>query len=215
MCQSSVRNNEIADFDLVFCMIGRACCGDGFSIFSSSNGIVMTCGDAASGCLGQGDDQSLSKPKLIEALLHVDVASIACGDHHVAIVGTKGEVYTWGDGTQGKLGLGNEDSHILPQEVPFSEPVNVREVFCGEDGTMFLTDEGIAWACGSNKNNKLGLNNRQGFIAALKHAFNPVCVIAESPFSHLCELFSIKMYGKINCLYVLCFLTPVSDLKYI
>ena len=152
----------------------RACCGDGFSVFSSNNGIVMTCGDAASGCLGHGDDQSLTKPKLIEALLHVDVAYIACGDHHVAIVGTKGEVYTWGNGTSGKLGLGTEESHALPQQVTFSESVNVREVFCGNTGTMFLTDEGIAWACGSNKSNKLGLNNRQGFIAALKHAFNPV-----------------------------------------
>ena len=143
-------------------------------MFSSNNGIVMTCGDASSGCLGHTEGQSLNKPKLIEGLLHVDVMSIACGTEHVAVVGNNGEVYTWGNGTHGKLGLGNEENYTLPKQVSFSEPVNVKEVFGSETGTMFLTDEGIVWACGSNKNNRLGLNNRQGFLAALKQAFTKV-----------------------------------------
>lgn len=168
----------------------------------------MTCGDAASGCLGHGDDQSLTKPKLIEALLHVDVSSIACGDNHVAIVGTKGQVYTWGHGACGKLGLGNEESHALPQQVSFSAAVNVKEVFCGDTGTMFLTDEGIAWACGSNKSNKLGLNNRQGFIAALKHAFNPVSSTSHKhdfiPTSFWTEGLSIQNHFFTCCRYELC-----------
>jgi len=47
----------------------RACCGDGFSVFSSDNGIVLTCGDGSAGCLGHGDWLSISRPRLIEALL--------------------------------------------------------------------------------------------------------------------------------------------------
>ena len=47
----------------------RACCGQGFSVFSSDNGIVMTCGDGTSGCLGHGDWCSTSRPRLIEDLL--------------------------------------------------------------------------------------------------------------------------------------------------
>lgn len=143
-------------------------------MFASSNGIVMTCGDGASGCLGYDEGESLNKPKLIEALLHVDVMAIACGNQHVAIVGNNGEVYTFGNGAHGKLGLGSEENHALPQRVTFSEPVNVKEVFCGESGTMFLTDIGSVWACGSNTSNRLGLNNRQGFLAALKQAFKKV-----------------------------------------
>lgn len=152
----------------------RAACGDGFSVFGSSNGIVITCGDGQSGCLGHGDDNSLSKPKLIEALLHIDVVSIACGPQHVAVVGSNGEAYTWGNGSHGRLGLGNEENRAVPQKVNFSEQVNITEVFCGETGTMFLTDVGSVWACGNNKYNKLGLNNRQGVIATIKSAFNKV-----------------------------------------
>ena len=50
-------------------VVFRACCGDGFSVFASDNGIIMTCGDGLQGCLGHGDRASTSKPRLIEALL--------------------------------------------------------------------------------------------------------------------------------------------------
>ena len=39
----------------------------------------------------------------------VDVVSIACGAHHVAVVGSDGEVFTWGRGGAGRLGQGNEE----------------------------------------------------------------------------------------------------------
>lgn len=61
-----------------------------------------------------------------------------------------------------------------PQELTIEEPVVIRDVFCGVDGTMFLTDVGSVFACGSNAENKLGLNNRQGFIMAMKNIFTKV-----------------------------------------
>ena len=53
----------------------------------------------------------------------------------------------------------------------------VREVKCGVDGTMLLTDVGCLLACGNNDNNKLGLNNRQGFLMAMKNIFTKVIQI--------------------------------------
>lgn len=64
-----------------------------------------------------------------------------------------------------------------PQELRIEEPVVIRDVFCWVDGTMFLTDVGSVYACGSNSDNKLGLNNRQGFIMAMKNIFTKVCVL--------------------------------------
>ena len=51
----------------------RAGCGDAFSVFLSDNGILMTCGDATSGCLAHGDWSSTSRPKLIESLLRQNI----------------------------------------------------------------------------------------------------------------------------------------------
>ena len=60
-------------------------------------------------------------------------------------------------------------------EVNFDEPVCVRECRCGLDGTILLTEVGSVLACGNNEHNKLGLNQRQGFLMAMKNIFNKVC----------------------------------------
>ena len=63
--------------------------GDGFSVFTSDNGIVMTCGDGSFGALGHGDWHSSALPKMVESLLSVDVSAIACGAEHVVVVSGK------------------------------------------------------------------------------------------------------------------------------
>ncbi|XP_014670621.1 PREDICTED: uncharacterized protein LOC106811496 [Priapulus caudatus] len=148
--------------------IVRACAGQDFSIFSSDNGIVMTCGNGGSGCLGHGDWSSACRPRLIEALLSVDVSSIACGPAHVVIGSSNGEVYSWGRGADGRLGLGSDADYSYPMPVSIQGPAIVRGVHCGVDGSMFITDTGSMLACGSNRNNKLGLNERYGFFAQMR-----------------------------------------------
>ena len=61
-----------------------------------------------------------------------------------------------------------------PMEVSFQDTVCVRDVRCGQDGTMLITDVGSVLACGNNEYNKLGLNQRQGFLMAMKNIFNKV-----------------------------------------
>jgi hypothetical protein len=44
-----------------------------------------------------------------EKLLSVDVVVVGCGPHHVAVLSRDGEMYTWGRGDGGRLGLGHEE----------------------------------------------------------------------------------------------------------
>ncbi|XP_022250142.1 serine/threonine-protein kinase Nek8-like [Limulus polyphemus] len=148
--------------------ITKVCAGDGFSVFSSDNGIVMTCGDGSQGCLGYGDWNSSSKPKLVEKLLSVDVLSVSCGPHHVVVVGGEGDAYAWGCGSLGRLGTGSEEDCCFPTVVQLPENITVTKAFCGSDGTMFVTDTGMVLACGSNEYNKLGLSERRMFIMQVK-----------------------------------------------
>ena len=78
--------------------ITRVAAGNGFSVFSSDNGIVMTCGDGSFGALGHGDWNSSARPMLIEQLLSVDVVGVGAGTEHVVVVGGQGDVYAWGRG---------------------------------------------------------------------------------------------------------------------
>ncbi|XP_023340046.1 serine/threonine-protein kinase Nek8 [Eurytemora carolleeae] len=139
--------------------ITRVCAGNGFSVFSSDNGIVMTCGDGSFGALGHGDWNSSARPKLIEQLLSVDVVAIGCGSEHVVVVGGQGDVYSWGRGAAGRLGLASEEDVAAPKAVSLNtEDIYITDVRCGGDGTMFISHDGDLYACGSNKYNKLGLD---------------------------------------------------------
>ncbi|XP_077970155.1 uncharacterized protein LOC120331911 [Styela clava] len=149
--------------------VTSACAGASFSIFVSDNGIVMTCGDGRHGCLGHGSYVSSQRPRLIESLLSVDVSSVACGLHHVVALGSEGKVFAWGDGKDGCLGIGETNILEEPTEVPIQEGVAIRDIRCGPDGTMFITEVGTLLACGNNKFNKLGLNERRGFLTVLSN----------------------------------------------
>ena len=159
--------------------ITRVGAGDGFSVFSSDNGIVMTCGDGSFGALGHGDWNSSARPLLIEQLLSVDVVDVGCGAEHVVVVGGRGDVYSWGRGQAGRLGLNSEEDQCSPREVELdTEEIYITNVECGTDGTMFISHEGHLYACGSNQHNKLGLNDQRGWILSgeMKQALVPTRV---------------------------------------
>ena len=66
-------------------------------------------------------------------------------------------------------------SSCRPVKVPLpSDNVVVRDCRCGHDGSALITDVASVLACGNNEHNKLGLNERQGFLMAMKNIFNKV-----------------------------------------
>ncbi|XP_018009884.1 serine/threonine-protein kinase Nek8-like [Hyalella azteca] len=142
----------------------RVVAGDGFSVFASDNGIIMTCGDGTTGCLGHDDWNSSAKPKLVEKLLSVDVAGLSCGQQHVVVVGSEGDVYSWGKGQSGRLGQGNEEDCCVPREVEVPGDAVMTNVRCGGDGTILISDQGLMYACGNNAHNKLGLSDAGGLF---------------------------------------------------
>jgi hypothetical protein len=80
------------------------------------------------GCLGHGDWNSSAQPELVEALLSVHVTAVACGPEHVVVVGSQGDVYAWGRGSEGRLGLGHEEDTYLPQVQSESEIKNYLKI---------------------------------------------------------------------------------------
>ncbi|XP_063884250.1 serine/threonine-protein kinase Nek8-like isoform X1 [Scylla paramamosain] len=173
--------------------ITRVCAGDGFSVFASDNGIVMTCGDGTFGCLGHNDWNSSTKPKLIERLLAVDVCGISCGSHHVVVVAADGVVFAWGRGEGGRLGTGAEDDACHPTEIELPLEVVVTSVRCGGDGTLLVTDQGGLLACGNNTYNKLGLNQAPGLFSINFKKDVPKALVATRVRSIGCRVVDVAM----------------------
>ncbi|XP_023983479.1 serine/threonine-protein kinase Nek8 isoform X5 [Physeter macrocephalus] len=122
-------------------------------------GIIMTFGSGSNGCLGHGSLNDISQPTIVEALLGYEMVQVACGASHVLALSTERELFAWGRGDGGRLGLGTRESHSCPQQVPVPPGQEAQRVVCGIDSSMILTVPGQALACGSNRFNKLGLDH--------------------------------------------------------
>ncbi|XP_060060020.1 serine/threonine-protein kinase Nek8 isoform X2 [Erinaceus europaeus] len=139
--------------------IKHVACGDLFTACLTDRGIIMTFGSGSNGCLGHGGLNDISQPTIVEALLGYEMVQVSCGASHVLALSTERELFAWGRGDGGRLGLGTRESHSCPQQVPMPPGQEAQRVVCGIDSSMVLTVPGRALACGSNRFNKLGLDN--------------------------------------------------------
>ena len=78
----------------------------------TGDGKVYATGYGAGGRLGIGTNDSVAAPTLLESIRHVFVKKVAVnsGGKHCLALSAEGEVYSWGEGEDGKLGHGNRRS---------------------------------------------------------------------------------------------------------
>jgi alpha-tubulin suppressor-like RCC1 family protein len=70
-------------------------------------GNVIAWGGNRKGQLGDGQFTSSCEAKVIVELRHRPVVLITCGEEHSLALTSGGNVYSWGDNSQGQLGLGD------------------------------------------------------------------------------------------------------------
>ncbi|XP_067833249.1 serine/threonine-protein kinase Nek9-like, partial [Heptranchias perlo] len=141
--------------------IHQAACGDEFTVCITDEGHLYAFGSdyyGAIGCNGQYGQEVL-EPVLVEFSLDHAVQQVSCGDNHVVALTRNKEVFSWGCGEHGRLGLDSEEDYPYPERVNLPVSLSVVSVQCGSDGTFFLTQSGKVLACGNNEYNKLGLNH--------------------------------------------------------
>nr|XP_022317954.1 serine/threonine-protein kinase Nek8-like [Crassostrea virginica] len=138
--------------------IQQVACGDLFTACLTDRGILMTFGSGVYGCLGHGNYNDVAQAKIVEELLGYEVIQVSCGASHVLAVTNEHEVFSWGRGDNGRLGLGDQESHASPRPVSIPDPLRPSSVHCGVDCSMILTLDNKLLCCGSNRYNKLALD---------------------------------------------------------
>ncbi|KAJ0716829.1 putative chromatin regulator PHD family [Helianthus annuus] len=118
-----------------FCQVA---CGDSMTIALTTLGHVYTMGSPVYGQLGNPKADG-KVPFCVEGkLLKSFVEEIACGAHHVAVLTSRTEVFTWGKGANGRLGHGDIEDRSYPTLVEALKDKQVKGIACGTNFTAAI-----------------------------------------------------------------------------
>ena len=129
--------------------------GANFTLALKNDDTVWAWGKNDTGQLGNGSTSSSATPVQVSGL--VNVVAIGAGDTHGIAIrsdATTLSVWTWGNNTNGQLGVGTTTQHTTPVQVP--DLKDVASVAAGADHTVALKTDGTVLAWGSNGNGQLG-----------------------------------------------------------
>eukprot|EP00961_Rhodomonas_salina_P255249 3449690-Rhodomonas_salina.1 len=131
-------------------------CGGFHTAVIIEGGNVMTWGGGYFGQLGHGDETDRRSPKMVKGLQQCVANTVACGTHHSIMLTESHEVWTWGSGEYGKLGIGDEEKHAEPIMIPLLQGQDVIAVSTGGFHSCALTAEGILYTWGGGDKGQLG-----------------------------------------------------------
>lgn len=125
----------------------------------ASNDVVYSWGSGVAGRLGHGSEEHFYFPKaLVTIPAGVQFVKLAAGDSHSAAITKTLEVYTWGDGSYGKLGHGSLSNELVPRHVEELNLLKVTDISCGVYHTLVLTQGDKVYSFGGGAGGKLGLD---------------------------------------------------------
>lgn len=123
----------------------------------TTDGNVITWGANRKGQLGNGQFTSMCVPEVITLLKHRPVISISCGESHTLALTIGGNVYAWGDNSQGQLGVSDTTNRLRPEMVRSLRNALASSVHAGKQHSMVVSPRGTLFAFGSNSHGQLGL----------------------------------------------------------
>lgn len=135
-------------------------CGGFFTMALTSKGEVWNWGANRNCELGRGDTQSRNEPSPIPELENMQMIQVACGGYHSAALTEDGRVLTWGRGGDGQLGHGSWDNGRAPRVVEALAGLRVVYIACGSASTAAITDTGVLYCWGKNKDCQLGFRGK-------------------------------------------------------
>ena len=130
--------------------------GASHSLVLTDEGATLSFGRGSDGRLGHGDEMDRLKPRVIEAQRCVPVVAIAAGACHSMVLTVEGAVLSFGTGSYGRLGHGDERVQLEPMVIEALRGVRVVAMAAGGGHSLVLTDEGGVLSFGAGVSGQLG-----------------------------------------------------------
>ena len=144
--ETNVYRMEFVNHDMI--NFKKIVTGSTHLLMLTSEGSLYSMGSGSFGQLGQDDELSKSTiPLRIENLPKIKYS--AAGFSYNCVISEEGDIYSWGAGENGRLGLGDTENRNIPVKV--TSNVKFKSVACGSTFTVALsTDHEIySWGSGS------------------------------------------------------------------
>ncbi len=127
----------------------------GFAIGSDGN--LYAWGDDDYGELGTGPGGSTtSTPTVVQLAPAVTPVAISAGFVHTLAIGSDGNLYAWGDNSEGELGDGTNNSQPSPEEITLAPGVKPVAIAAGDYFSLAIGSDGNLYAWGSQSDGDLG-----------------------------------------------------------
>uniref|UniRef100_A0AAY4AKA8 HECT domain-containing protein n=1 Tax=Denticeps clupeoides TaxID=299321 RepID=A0AAY4AKA8_9TELE len=138
-------------------------CGRNHSLAVNELGQVFAWGAGGGGQLGLGTPEEVVRvPRLIKKLCKHRISQVMCGNQHCIALSKDGQLFTWGQNSNGQLGLGKgEPSTLSPQPLKSLMGVPVAQISAGGDHSFAVSLSGAVFGWGKNNAGQLGLNDEQ------------------------------------------------------
>ncbi|XP_057972443.1 ultraviolet-B receptor UVR8 isoform X2 [Malania oleifera] len=138
--------------------IKQIACGDSHCLAVTIEGDVQSWGRNQNGQLGLGTTEDSLVPQKIQAFQGVPVKMVSAGAEHTAAVTETGELYGWGWGRYGNLGLGDRNDRLVPQKVSTVDLQGEKMVLvaCGWRHTISVSSSGSLYTFGWSRYGQLG-----------------------------------------------------------
>ncbi|CAL9194639.1 PH, RCC1 and FYVE domains-containing protein 1-like isoform X1 [Musa acuminata AAA Group] len=145
-------------------------CGHNITIGLTTSGHVFTLGSTSHGQLGNPQSDGRVPCLVQERLVGELVEEIACGAYHVAVLTSRSEVYTWGKGSNGRLGHGDTEDRKTPTLVEALKDRHVKSISCGSNFTACICIH--KWISGADQSLCSGCRQAFGFTRKRHNCYN-------------------------------------------
>jgi alpha-tubulin suppressor-like RCC1 family protein len=136
-------------------------CSAGLTVSLTIDGEVWSFGQNRWGQCGVDDAVSIHiyDPKRVEL---PKIKSVDTGLQHCVAVSESGkEVYTWGKGTRGQLGIGEKETFPMPKRVENFDGIIVA-CSAGFNHTALITSGGVLYVWGKNMSQNIKKETKNG-----------------------------------------------------
>ncbi|XP_058735596.1 ultraviolet-B receptor UVR8-like isoform X2 [Vicia villosa] len=135
--------------------IKQIACGDCHCLAVTMESKVLSWGRNQNGELGLGTTEDSLVPQKVLAFEGIRIKMVAAGAEHSVAITEDGDLYGWGWGRYGNLGLGDKNDRLIPEKVNIVG-VKIGMVSCGWRHTISVSSSGELYTHGWSKYGQLG-----------------------------------------------------------